>query len=83
MRALTSKVLKLYQPNEHALVKIDKILRTNFERKIKKLCNSTKKQGMSLEKIVSIANFDLACYNIMVKEYLGGIYGFKTINETL
>lgn len=38
---------------------------------------------MSLEKIVSIANFDLACYNIMVKEYLGGIYGFKTINETL
>ena len=68
---------------KHALVKIDKILRANFGRKKKKLCNSTKKRGKCLEKIVSIAKIDLACYNIIVKEYLGGIYGFKSNNETL
>lgn len=68
---------------KHALVKIDKILRTDFERKTTKLCDLTKKQGKDLEKIVSIAKIDLACYNIIVKEYLGGIYGFKSFDETL
>lgn len=33
---------------KHALVKIDKILRADFERKSKKLCNSTKKRGLDL-----------------------------------
>lgn len=33
---------------KHALVKIDKILRNGFERKLKKLCNLTKKRGLNL-----------------------------------